>query len=120
MKLAMRVRRLQRVRSPGRFHDVQRELQYRIMELTDNGEEVIQFFLNTMRDDKVHLKYRMAAAEWLANRMWGKEPVEMHMTEGGIMETLIQATDEELRRLIAEEDPAFERLFVPDQTTTAE
>src|SRR5690606_4873528 len=43
---------------------IQAELARRILELTDNGEEVITFFLNTMRSPHLNIKYRLAAAKW--------------------------------------------------------
>lgn len=80
---------------------VQAELAARILQMTDNGEEVIQFFLGVMRDAAVSLRHRLAAAQWLANRVWGKEPDVIHLNTGGIFESLLMASDEELERLAA-------------------
>lgn len=84
---------------------IQAELARRILELTDNGEEVITFFLNTMRSPHVNIKYRLAAAKWLADRAWGKEPQQVHINSDGIFEALIHASNEELVAIIRGANP---------------
>jgi hypothetical protein len=98
-------------RGSGSLSEIQAELSRRILALTDNGDEVIRFFLGVMRDGAVPVKYRIAAAEWLADRMWGAKPEAIHTNTLGIFESLLQASDEELRRLARGE---FEGL--PDLT----
>lgn len=80
----------------GSLARLQSELSERILALTDNGDEVIQFFYETMKDKKVKIRARLAAATWLADRMWGKEPEVVHLNTQGIFETVLQASDEEL------------------------
>jgi hypothetical protein len=57
-------------------------LAYRAREATKNGEELIQFFVNVMRGEPMRRpkglpqyprpELRVAAAEWLADRGWGR------------------------------------------------
>jgi len=83
----------------GSLAEIQRELASRILSMTDNGDEVVRFFIGVMRDEKVQMRHRIAAAQWLANRMWGKEPDVIHLNTGGIFESLMMASDEELERM---------------------
>jgi hypothetical protein len=75
---------------------IQSELSKRILDMTDNGDEVVNFFVGIMRDKAIQAKMRITAATWLANRMWGKEPEVIHLNTHGIFESLVQASDEEL------------------------
>ena len=75
---------------------VQTELATRIRGLTDNGEEMLAYYVKLMRDATIDDKYRLIAAGWLSDRLWGKEPAIIHLNAGGIFETLIHASDDEL------------------------
>ena len=79
---------------------IQTELATRIRGLTDNGDEMLTFYLGLMRSKTVDTKYSLVAAGWLADRLWGKEPAIIHLNAGGIFETLVQASDTELRAYI--------------------
>jgi len=47
-----------------------------IRQETNDGEELVRFMLDVLRDQKAPLKYRLEAARWLTERGFGKtEPV---------------------------------------------
>lgn len=80
----------------------QRELSDRVLNITDNGAEMITFFHNIMADENVKLPHRMEAAKWLSDRAWGKSPDILHLDAGGIFQDLLEATDAELIKIAAE------------------
>jgi len=87
---------------PLRLEDLVDEayLAQRILEATNDGAEIIAFFLNTMRDVKVSMVHRMKAAEWLANRVWGKPRNNINLTGKGVLAALYNMSDEELEKLL--------------------
>lgn len=60
----------------------------RIRKETRDGEELVEFMLEAMRNPKTPIKYRMEAARWLAERGFGKaeatEGVPLLITVQGI------------------------------------
>jgi len=87
---------------PLRLEDLVDEayLAQRILESTNDGAEIIAFFLNTMRDVKVSMVHRMKAAEWLANRVWGKPRNNINISGKGVLAALYNMSDEELEKLL--------------------
>lgn len=87
---------------PLRLEDLVDEayLAQRILEATNDGAEIIAFFLNTMRDVKVSMVHRMKAAEWLANRVWGKPRNNINISGKGVLAALYNMSDEELEKLL--------------------
>jgi hypothetical protein len=71
----------------------------RILELTDDGEELIQHALAVLRDSKASGKERAEARQWLSNYAIGK-PVETHDMN---VSTIVQ---ERMKALIPYLDPA--------------
>ena len=63
-----------------------KELAKEISKQTDNGQEVVDFVLSVFRGTEPRLGTRPSdlkwAVEWLADRLWGKAPVQMEITAG--------------------------------------
>jgi len=75
-------------------------LAQKILEHTRNGAEIIEFFLNAMRNAKYSIHHRMKAAEWLANRVWGKPRNNINISGKGVLAALYNMSDEELEKLL--------------------
>jgi len=76
-------------------------LAQKILENTNNGLEIIQFYLDTMRNAKNSLTHRIKAAEWLANNLWGKPTNTINVT-GNIFNSLYNMSDEDLEKWLEE------------------
>lgn len=67
----------------------------RIRKETRDGEELVEFMLEAMRNPKTPIKYRMEAARWLAERGFGRaeatEGVPLLITVQGLQVPGVQA-----------------------------
>lgn len=74
----------------------------RIRQLTRDGEDIVEFFARVMSDPKQNIKYRLQAAQWLADRLWGKAPDVVQIEPGDTLRWLMTATEEELMAVLQE------------------
>jgi hypothetical protein len=83
----------------------------RVREVTDDGSEIVDLMVGVLRDESASRKERMQAAEWLADRGWGRAVQEVRdapaMTHPLLpdMEELMSMSREELERMTAELRP---------------
>ncbi len=75
-------------------------LDERIRSRTENGQSVIEFLINVMTDKKERTNHRIAAAEQLLLRGYGKPSLQVNMTgEFDVTEhILLEFADEELEK----------------------
>lgn len=60
----------------------------RIRELTNDGEDVVQYFVDVFKGEhELSEKHRHDAATWLADRLWGKAVASMELSgpDGGAL-----------------------------------
>lgn len=80
-----------------------------IRELTNNGEELVKYFWDTVQDPKVNRKDRTDAAKWLGDRVFGKAPeVSLTGTLSESERSQVAATlaDQELEAMARKLKPA--------------
>ena len=76
--------------------------------ISNNGDDIIRYLFDVLGDDEEQTGYRLQAAQMLLNRGYGREQVEINVTNEG---------DSELRRYSLEELLTIERTINSIETT---
>ena len=76
--------------------------------ISNNGDDIIRYLFDVLGDGEEQTGYRLQAAQMLLNRGYGREQVEINVTNEG---------DSELRRYSLEELLTIERTITAIETT---